>query len=291
MKIYNAYIMDKQMSAYELIQFCDELREKVTYVCRKMLQDQMVEKFLYFRYFKELHGDDKVREMIENTAKNKKSAVYHIWRFVLDGNWKFIYTWICIDMFEQLQENREDEFYESIPDEMNCQLRIYPLEDKTLLMYFGNDKARAVIENDPNILDYPCKNLTDHSEYISEQKWDQKRKDWHKAIGTDYIPSHHGLMVDLFNRDEVFTIYDDRFELSLPTEEKMLEELRATCHSIEKVEGYPGGNTSCGSWKKFVRTVQYKKWVEEMDEVIKSKCHFLTTKEEVEKLIGKSKKE
>ena len=93
--------------------------------------------------------------------------------------------------------------------------------------------------------------------------------------------------MNLFNSDEAFTLYDNRFELSLPTEEKMIKELRGTCHSIEEVEGYPGKNGTYGSWKKFVRTVQYKKWVEETNEVIKSKCHFLTTKEEVEKLIGK----
>lgn len=86
---------------------------------------------------------------------------------------------------------------------------------------------------------------------------------------------------------ESVTLYDNRFELSLPMEEKMIKELRGTCHSIEEVEGYPDGNMSCGGWKKFVRTVQYKKWVEETNEMIKSKCHFLTTKEEVEKLIGK----
>ena len=38
-KIYDAYIVNKQMSTYELNQFCDELRKKVTYTCRKMLQD------------------------------------------------------------------------------------------------------------------------------------------------------------------------------------------------------------------------------------------------------------
>lgn len=279
------------MSAYELSQFCDELREKVTYTCRKMLQDQMIENFLYFRYFKELHGDDKIREMVEKTAENKNSAIHHIWKYLLDEDWKALYLWICLNMLERLRKNREEEFYEDIPDEMNCQLGIYPLEDKTLLMYFGNYKARAVIENDPNILDYHYQNQTDRPENISEQEWDQRREDWYKAIGTDYIPSHHGFMVDLFNRDGMFALYDNRIDLSLPTEEKMLEELRDTCHSIEEVEGYPDGNMSCGSRKKFVRTVQYKKWVEETNEMIKSKCHFLTTKEEVEKLIGKNKKE
>lgn len=93
--------------------------------------------------------------------------------------------------------------------------------------------------------------------------------------------------MNLFNSDELFTLYDNRFELSLPTEEKMIKELRGTCRSIEEVEGYPDGNMSCGSWKKFVRTVQYERWVEETNGMIKSKCYFLTTKEEVEKLIGK----
>ena len=286
-KIYDAYIMNKQMSTYELNQFCDELRKKVTYTCRKMLQDEMVKNFLYFRYFKELHGDDKVKEMVEKTAENKKSAIYHIWEKLLDEDWKALYLWICLDMLELLRKNREDAFFENIPDEMNCKLGIYPLEDKTLLLYFGNHKARAIIENDPNILDYHYQNQTDRPEYITEQEWNQRREDWNQAIGPDYVPSYHGFMVNLFNSDEAFTLYDNRFELSLPTEEKMIKELRGTCRSIEEVEGYPGKNGTYGSWKKFVRTVQYKKWVEETNEVIKSKCHFLTTKEEVEKLIGK----
>ena len=35
-KIYDAYIVNKQMDAYELSRFCDELRKKVTYTCRKI---------------------------------------------------------------------------------------------------------------------------------------------------------------------------------------------------------------------------------------------------------------
>lgn len=83
----------------------------------------------------------------------------------------------------------------------------FPLsEEKTLIMVFGQilPKLMMNIEADEcsefkkkyNLVDYHYQNQTDMPDYVTEQEWEQRCKDWDKVMPTG-IPSQDGILVNI----------------------------------------------------------------------------------------------
>ena len=144
-------------------------------------------------------------------------------------------------------------------------------------MYFGDEIVRKYLEIKTDYFsDYHYQDQTDRSEDISESEWKHRCADWDKAIGPDYIPSHHGWSVELFDAENLvplFSPYEGKYRFNFPSTNESLKLLRETMTSISSVEGYPQSD-------------EYKQWVIDSNELIKSKCDFVTTKEGFFRLLG-----
>lgn len=283
MKIYNGYILKEQLNMYELNKFMDELRKKVNLEGRKRIQNMVIKDFLYFYYYRKVHGADKIKEMVEKTAEDLR--VNHIWKALLDGNWSKLFHKVYWRILKEIHEASNDQTLDSLKYDFSSELMFFPLRNKTLLMYFGYFDIEEMITDSGQILDYHYQNQTDRPENISQEEWKQREADWNEAIGPDFIPINHGFSICLFNHGLIIPRYDPELEIEFPSEEVMTSLLRNTFESISEVEGFPDGDFSVSRWLDWVDTEPYKKWEEKQNELIQSKCHFLRTKEELESLI------
>lgn len=282
-KIYNGYILKEQLSMYELNKFMDELRKKANLEGRKRIQNMVIKDFLYFYYYKQIHGVDKVKEMVEETTENVR--VNHIWKALLDGDWSKLFHKVYWRILKEIHEASNDQTLDSLEYDFSSEFMFFPLKTKTLLMYFGYFDVEGMITGSGQILDYHYQNQTDRPENISHEEWKQRETDWNEAIGPDFIPINHGFSIYLFNPDLIIPRYDPELEIEFPSEEVMTALLRDTFESISEVEGFPDGDFSVSRLLDWIDTEPYKKWEEEQNKLIQSKCHFLTTKEELESLI------
>ena len=282
-KIYDAYVLDKNYSMYELNMIMDELRREVTQICDQNIFDLVIKKCLYFYYFKKLHGEDTVSEMIEKTKDNKEKQ--KIWKAVQDEEWRRLFTRVFWETENVINNQYDRKFCD--PD-FKCRLQIFPMEDKILVMYFGNTDIRNFIEEQKYFFDYHYQDQTDKPDKISRRTWKQREKDWDKAIGPDYIPAHHGFCVDLY--DSTYIMPSLNHEFHVPDQKDMLEELRDTMTSISSVEGYPRTNDVSVFWK-FFRTPAYKEWKTKANEEILAKCNLFTNPEDIKNLFVKKNME
>lgn len=283
MKIYNGYILKDQLSMYKIYKFVDGLREKATLEGRKRIQNMVIKDFLYFYYYKQVHGADKVKEMVEKTEENLR--VNHIWKALLDEDWSKLFHKVYWRILKEVHEASNDQTLDSLEYDFSSELMFFPLRNKTLLMYFGYFDIEEMITDSGQILDYHYQNQTDRPENISQEEWKQREADWNEAIGPDFIPINHGFSICLFNHGLIIPRYDPELEIEFPSEEVMTSLLRDTFESISEVEGFPDGDFSVSRLLDWTDTEPYKKWEEEQNKLIHSKCHFLTTKEELETLI------
>ena len=282
MKIYNGYILKDQLSMYKIYKFVDGLREKATLEGRKRIQNMVIKDFLYFYYYKQVHGADKVKEMVEKTEENLR--VNH-WKVLLDEDWSKLFHKVYWRILKEVHEASNDQTLDSLEYDFSSELMFFPLRNKTLLMYFGYFDIEEMITDSGQILDYHYQNQTDRPENISQEEWKQREADWNEAIGPDFIPINHGFSICLFNHGLIIPRYDPELEIEFPSEEVMTSLLRDTFESISEVEGFPDGDFSVSRLLDWTDTEPYKKWEEEQNKLIHSKCHFLTTKEELETLI------
>ena len=171
MKIYNGYILKDQLSMYKIYKFVDGLREKATLEGRKRIQNMVIKDFLYFYYYKQVHGADKVKEMVEKTEENLR--VNHIWKVLLDEDWSKLFHKVYWRILKEVHEASNDQTLDSLEYDFSSELMFFPLRNKTLLMYFGYFDIEEMITDSGQILDYHYQNQTDRPENISQEEWKQ----------------------------------------------------------------------------------------------------------------------
>lgn len=282
-KIYDAYVLKDTYNLSTLNDFLIKLRKEVTTLCEQKIFDQIIRKTLYYYNFKQLHGDSVVESMIEQTDNDDNRAQCDIWKYVLKNQWNSVYITTYFRQLDSIADKKKFIYH------FRATLQLIPLNDKILVMFFGDPEIRDYIESTDYFVDYHYQDQCDKPESISDEEWDKRCADWNKAIGPDYIPSHHGWSVDLFDADNSLPIFSPadskEYKMHFPTVESSVNALRETLTSISKIPRYPGNTTSYSQWEKFMQSDEYKKWVTESDEFIKSKCNFITTEKDFVKLL------
>lgn len=277
LKIYNAYTINiPNTNLYSLQQIFDKLRTEITDATTASIQKKIVKKCLYYYYFKQLHGNILVEQMLQQTAitNNTGVEIHKIWEAVKTNNYTELYNLTRQRILTQIRNSNDNNI------NYDAKLQIVPLKNKILAMFFSSDDMEHFISNHPAFSDYYYQNQTDKPDEISDAEWEQRRSDWEAAIGPDYIPCNHGFTVELANVEYILNnIFFNKYQLQLPNESEMLEELRGTMRSITLVKGYPY-STKASDLKKFVTSDAYKKWVIDTNTEIKNKCCFITTDKE-----------
>lgn len=250
-KIYDAYKFNENYNLFELNKIMDQLREEVTEQCNKDIATKVINKTLHFYNFKQYHGDNLVKEMIE---QEKDSIMHQVWKDVLENQWKSVYTSLYIDFTDKIGEN--DRF--RLDYNYKCLLQIIPLKNKILALYFGNPNIREYIEETDFFSDYHYQDQCDKPDSISDKEWKNRKSDWENAIGPDYIPSRHGFSVDLFDTCNILPIFKPSRikDIQFPSEEMQMKSLRKSFASNDSGEN------------------------------VKTKCKFITNMDEFTKLLN-----
>ena len=272
--IYSGYKLNGNYDFVSLNNFLMKLRKEVTKICEQKIFDRVVRPTLYYYNFNQLHGSDAVQSMIERTSQSKKTK--DRWYDVYLKNYsKILISAASKDNFRRI---------------LQAELQMIPVEDKILVMYFGDEIVRKYLETKTDYFsDYHYQDQTDRPENISESEWKHRCADWDKAIGPDYIPSHHGWSVELFDAENsvpLFSPTEEIFEFNFPSIDDAVTHLRENLTSISLVEGYL---KRYSRWEGYNESDAYKQWESSTNELIRSKCNFITTKEDFLCLLGLNK--
>ena len=276
-KIYDAYKLDKIYSMFEFDALMGKLRKDFRAKCIKDIEKKVLFQFLYFYHIKELHGKEYVKNKIKETENKKGSFICDIWEYLLLEKWNTLHWMVTLNFTKHAED---ESFTHDVYDFSHC-LYVFPLKDKLLAMYFGRSENEFLISKNKYFSDYHYQNQTDRPEYISEKEWERRIQDWNLAIGPDFIPSHHGFRVNLFDSSNIPPKVN--WNTELPTEEELVKALLNSCSCVE-VPGYP--KNLC-DWIDFVESEPYLQWKEKKTAEIKEKCHFIREREELETLFMK----
>lgn len=205
--IYNGYKLNSNYNLVGLNDFLTKLRKEVTKVCEQEIFDRVVRQTLYYYNFKQLYGSDAVQSMIEQTSQTEKTKERcEIWKSTLHNDWYDVYL---KNYFKILSAASKDNFRRIL----QAELQIIPVEDKILVMFFGDVFVKKYLETKTDYFsDYHYQDQTDRPEDISESEWKHRCAVWDKAIGPDYIPSHHGWSVELFDAENLVPLISTKEE-------------------------------------------------------------------------------
>ena len=262
-KIYDAYILSKNYSLFNLNGLMDSIKKEIHPVGARMIKSLIVKDFLYRYYNLQLHGKEAIENLIA-TIDNKSKASReekHLWGILLKENWDLLYFYIGMNILDKIKDTCKAHTILNSDYDFRCKLQVIPLKTKTLLMYFGNCDLRKYITNNKYISDYHYQNQTDRPDYITSKEWNQRRKDWDKAIGPDYIPSNHGFAVNLFNVDYNLCLHPKCFEdLFISDEEKDILKSSLIDELIDTYKDYPNPPEEQAAMSDYLRSEEYKKW-------------------------------
>lgn len=256
-------------SLTELAEMADKCREKIFREAERKINREIIKEYLYFYNYAKVHKPEELQKMIAGikTAGQSriKQYVCRCWEDVLKENWSSLFfntVFYVEEKFEYYTKNPN--IIESEYD-LRCMLILLPVKRKLLVTYFGNRDFQSIIEEILPVSDYHYQNQTDRPENISKSQWKTRAKDWEEAIGPDYTPINHGIVMELHKQNS----YIPRIKQicateNLPTKEDLAEELFAT-YSIPGLDN----NADVSEIMKYCRSEEYKKWKTE-------KMHWLT---------------
>lgn len=154
-KIYNAYISDLN---------CEQLLEK-------------------FKLIKPETEKVKTKHLLENFIKkvvrkiDKKEIEYKENTFDLLYDEIDILTAKNRELYIKNRKNYDFDF--------ELLVMLFPLNNKTLLMFFGNPKLMGIATNQDFFKDYHYQTSTDKPKNISKKEWTKRSKDWDTVLGGD----------------------------------------------------------------------------------------------------------
>ena len=101
--------------------------------------------------------------------------------------------------------------------DFECETVFFPLSNKTLAILYAERKSfTKVWERQPEVKYYGYWNNTDWQDGVSEKEWNQRRKDWDKALpdlSFFAIPAMNGLVAQLTYRSNGFPEADKVLKL------------------------------------------------------------------------------
>ena len=190
--------------------------------------------------------------------KNKNCDQYRIIRKVHDNNIEKVKKAISMG-------TRED-------NDLSCRCSVFPMgKNKTLILFYCEEKGMTDFwESLQFISEYHYQNSTDKPDYISTKDWNQRRRDWDKAIGND-LPSRRAYSFEFTYEKLPFRTNCSECLKHIPSKkERALESLYDSYTKKQfkrlKTLHKPGNddlisvfNMARDNWFKYKKTVAYKK--------------------------------
>ena len=268
LKIYDAYIFDKEYSILELSKKLEQLKQEIKPAAINQICELAIIKFLYYYNFQILHGKEKIIKLLDNKAVISSSKQHQIWSDVLKKDWKNLFYDILDYMDECMQEAVIHPSIDNDEYDFRCQLQLFPIEGKLLAMYFGRDNLQEIVLRKGFLLDYHYQNSCDKPDSISKEEWQQRAVDWKKAIEPDYIPGNHGFGVNLFPYEIPFMLFESDVAVSV-NKEKLFSELLGT---YDDFPDPPDSSSPYSEWADYFKTGKYLNWKKQKLEYLEKIC-------------------
>lgn len=221
-KIYNGIAFKGDPDIRQLNKIMEDLKKDVIKkgidLARKMYYKD-------FCIFLDLYAidKDKAKEYYKEYCKNEFVPSFMKIRFYLG-------------FLDKVKEADKKPFL-SVYD-FGCSVRVFPIHDKILGMYFTQKSELSdIILSHKNIIDYHYQNQTDKPDDISDEEWNLRERDWDKALPGLGIPLMHGFSTDLFRHE--FIDFQDMVRYSLsdaPSIEERARNIVYNLSSYDKVD-------------------------------------------------------
>lgn len=282
-KIYDAFKInsDKRSSVKTLVDIANYSRKQATdkfvTVFSKAALIRMFEAIDLVNYY----GDDVI-----NMNKCRNDYIKELVSHYLDiktrctnmtdtAHLEFFWTWAVHSMTKSVKYIN-DKFQASHHE---AELVFIPCDNKMFVMYFGDPIYKSVIADDhEHYVDYHYQNQCDRPEWITDEEWEQRSKDWEKAIGPDYVPSRHGLTFSLVDYDSIDASaavdmnFKKAYEMLDDIAEQRVNNLFGSiqCPLLAADKEVPIDELACKA-NIVLESDEYKAWKEETLSCIKSK--------------------
>ena len=261
-KIYNAYVLDKNYSMYELEQLLKPVKENIKKMAIDMKKRWLMSKYFYYCDYLKVHGKEKCKERADKIKVEDElsECKKQIWEDLANESLQYLDLHIDWYFSERLQFCKRP----SLCNNYKALVQVIPLADKTLAMYFGNPDFFQEC-NFSFLSDYHYQNQCDKPEDISDEEWDKRKNDWDKAIGPDYIPAKYGFTVELFNKEWDFGITNfKKIEKEFyPTMEQRIKRIIETFDE-------PDCPKDVSQYLNYIESEQHKNWVKEKSKEVEA---------------------
>ena len=275
-KIYDAFIFDKQYSMKELSDLAAKWRKDIDEIMARQYAKLFISKMIYYYDLYTIRGIDYIKKLLndeEETSKNTriKKVETRLLENLCENGLQYLKVNLDSLICEWLEEDR------FLKHEFKGIMTIHPLENKTLAMIFGGKDVMTYMTTQPELSDYHYQNQTDKPDEISDEEWDMRKDDWDNAIGYDYIPSHHGLSLELFDVESSMStsIVGNKIVHDPLSAPELIPDVSCRARKIaETYDDYPNqkilktNNTS--EIMKYLHSDEYKEWLKNKTAEIES---------------------
>lgn len=235
-KIYNGYCIEKNLSLLELNEFQREMQ--------KMMHDFIYEKFcelygnkiqIIVDRFTVLRTDAKKEELkneicdlLNFSEKSLQNEIRDLIRGAepkkrtLDSFTSSIGFTLANVVYDYLSKRIEAEeiLYERNPCDLTADICVFPSEEKCLFMAFGlaDEFFQTFLSSKENtdfiqkwgLREYHYQDQADRPEEISEEEWENRKKDWEKVFEHVRVPEKAGFTIHFFNEEtDLFNFFSD----------------------------------------------------------------------------------
>ena len=263
LKIYQAYIFDKNYTMQELYQMMSEIKQDIVRQVAEIKYQYIANHIVHYQDFLKVFGMSRVKDIYtkQKAADNKKLAdIYQtsIWYALMDKPHDVETLQHYIEMYfdeKVYDDGRSNRTIDSVFD-YNANVIIVPTKDRPLLMYFGNSDLYELVKNRPYLADYHYQNQVDKPDHISDEAWDERKNVWAEAIGPDYRPINHGFQFTLFSTNhDMVDVYPIKRECNLSLQERAR-------WLLDYAEDYPNppATLEYKDWIRYMRTSEYIEW-------------------------------
>ncbi len=260
-KIYNAYKLKESASLAQLTQILDKIRSDIEEVARKDMANKVAGRIQYYKDLYKYYGE-------EITTKITNNHILKMLDYIKADKSDNRLFW---EEYPELIKELKDEPYEHT----TATLQMIPCSEKILAIYCGPFEYIDFVSKNEFFEDYHYQNQTDKPDDIADKEWEEREKDWDKAIGPDYIPARHGLSYTLLDYDSI-PFYSNIIcnqELINKAVKNAEESIKSRIHDIRHTIECPLFE-ACKSTSDFIKvkqTDEYKTWKEAIDKEIKKR--------------------
>lgn len=184
--IYNGYYLDESyLHMGKLQKFMKKVQEKIRPLQKEIMKKQqasILQDLLVHYYFEST-------ERFQNYCKEAYGLE--------DLNCSFSFLSKIGLKHKEKQLESKNLFAESAYN-LKIELVCIPIQNKVLILYYGeHPEFRDVVESFPEIFEYNYWNNVDQPEELSDEEWEQRKKDWDVALPGLGIPSEEGLIFSI----------------------------------------------------------------------------------------------